>query len=80
MAGAYSLALIVINGRVRETLMRFQIMWYRVTAVGRNLAAEDRVEAIVQQADRRGRVVPFGAMTGIGLVALIAIARTRVMH
>jgi hypothetical protein len=50
------------------------------TAVGRNLAAEDRVEDTVQKSDRRGRVVPFGTMTGVGLVALIAIARLRLPH
>jgi prepilin peptidase CpaA len=79
-AGVYALVIVVASGRIRETLVRFQIMWYRVTAVGRNLAAEDRVEETVQKNDRRGRVVPFGTMTGVGLVALIAIARLRLPH
>lgn len=78
-AGVYAAVIIVMNGRARETLVKFQIMWYRLTAVGRNLTAEDQVESMLKREDRRGRAVPFGAMTGIGLVALIAIARWRVM-
>ncbi len=75
--GVYSLAVIVASGRVRETLVKFQIMWYRVSALGRNLAADDHVEVVAQRSDRRGRLVPFGAMMGVGLVALIAVARLR---
>ena len=44
------------------------------------LSSRDRIEAQVQRADRRGRLIPFGAMMGVGLLALLALARIRVAH
>jgi hypothetical protein len=48
-----------------------------VAALGRHLAAEDHVEATARRVDRRRRLVPFGAMMGVGLVALLVFARLR---
>jgi hypothetical protein len=54
--------------------VRLQIMFFRAAAVGKTIAAEDKVEEAVTRDDRRTRLIPFGAMISIGLVTLIAIA------
>jgi prepilin peptidase CpaA len=74
-AGVYSLALIIAHGRVRETWVNLRIISFRALAIGRHLAAEDKVEETVQKEDRRARLIPFGAMVCIGLSSLILIAR-----
>lgn len=76
-AGVYALVLIALNGRFGETRVRFQLMWYRAWAVGRQIGGEDRVESEVRRDDRRQRLIPFGAMMGVGLVAVIVIAWLR---
>jgi len=47
--------------------IRMRILWLRVTAFSRYIAAERQVEAEVQRSDRRSRVVPFAAMTSLRL-------------
>jgi prepilin peptidase CpaA len=76
-AGAYALILIILNGRLGETRVRFQLMWYRIWAVGRQIGGEDRIESEVRRDDRRQRLIPFGAMVGVGLVVLLTIAWLR---
>lgn len=76
-AGVYALVVIAASGQCRNTWTRLQILVYRAAAVSRNLAAEDNVEEAVTRDDRRQRLIPFGAMIGVGLVVLIAIARTQ---
>ena len=71
VAALYALGLILVCGRVRETWVNLQIIWYRVAAFGRYLGAEDQIEAEVTRADRRRRVIPFGAMVAVGVVAVI---------
>jgi prepilin peptidase CpaA len=78
-AGGYAVVVIATSGRCRETWLRLQVIFFRAAAVGRSLAAEDKVEEAVHRDDRRKRLIPFGAMMGVGLVALIAIARSRVI-
>jgi prepilin peptidase CpaA len=70
-AGVYALALVLKHHMARETWTNLQIIWYRVAAIGRHLAAEDRVEAEVLRGDRRGRVVPFAAMVAVGVVVTL---------
>lgn len=70
-AGIYALIIVVFGGRSRDTWMRMKILWYRFTAFSRYMAAEPQVEAEVRSSDRRRRVVPFAAMTTIGLVVLL---------
>jgi prepilin peptidase CpaA len=70
-AGIYALAMIVINHRIPETWLNVRIACHRLAALGRFLATEQRVEAAVAQPDRRGRIVPFAAMIGFGVVATI---------
>jgi prepilin peptidase CpaA len=69
--GVYGLALMLLTGNLREALINLQIIWFRVTAFGLHLGAEDRVEVEVNRADRRRRLIPFAAMVAIGIVATI---------
>jgi prepilin peptidase CpaA len=70
-AGIYALILTIANGRVQETWNRFQILWFRVSSVGRHFAAEDRVEAVLAHSERKGRVVPFAAMMAVGVFVVL---------
>jgi prepilin peptidase CpaA len=71
-AGLYAVVLIVACGRLRETWVNLQIIWHRVTAVGRHLGAEDRIESEVNRADRRRRIIPFAAMVAVGVILVSA--------
>ena len=70
-AGIYALIFAVITGRIRETWAKFQILWFRVSSVGRHFAAEDRVELILANSDKQGRVVPFAAMMAVGVFVVV---------
>jgi prepilin peptidase CpaA len=70
-AGIYALALILIYGRPGETWRNLQIVCHRLVILGRYLGCEDRVEAEVKDPCRRRRVIPFAAMMGMGLLALL---------
>jgi prepilin peptidase CpaA len=74
-AGVYAMVLILTYGKVRETWVNLQIVWHRLAAIGRHLAADDRVESEIHQPDRRHRVIPFAAMMALGLFALLACAQ-----
>jgi prepilin peptidase CpaA len=71
-AGAYALVIIVLYRRSGETWVHLQIAWHRISAVGRHLGAEDRVETEVARPDRRGRIIPFAAMVALGILSLLA--------
>jgi prepilin peptidase CpaA len=66
-AGVYAVVLIVAHGHWRRTWLNVRIAWYRLTALGRQLGGEDRVEAEVKSAERRKNCIPFAAMMAIGL-------------
>jgi prepilin peptidase CpaA len=70
-AGIYAVVLILACGRVHETWVNFKIIWHRVSAVGRHLGAEDRIEGEVGRPDRRHRVIPFAAMVAAGMIFVI---------
>jgi prepilin peptidase CpaA len=70
-AGAYALVLILMYQRTGETWVNLQIAWHRLTAVGRYLGAEERVEREVTRPDRRQRIIPFAAMVALGIVGLL---------
>jgi prepilin peptidase CpaA len=78
--GAYAVVLVVANGRIRETWLNFRIIWLRVSAFGRHLGADDRVEQEVNRADRRRRVIPFAAMIAVGLVGLLILSLIGAIH
>jgi hypothetical protein len=73
-AGVYAALVVLLCGTGRDTWISLKIIWHRLAAVGRHLAAEDRVEAEVNRTDRRWRVIPFAAMIALGLLALIVCA------
>jgi prepilin peptidase CpaA len=70
-AGIYSLLLVVLTGKVGETVVNLHIIWLRLSSIGRYLAADDRVEKEVLRTDRRRRIIPFAAMVAIGIVATL---------
>jgi prepilin peptidase CpaA len=70
-AGLYALLLVAINGGLARALVNLQILIYRLMNIGRYLGADDRMEADLSRADRRTRVIPFGAMVAVGLVATL---------
>jgi prepilin peptidase CpaA len=74
-AGLYALLLVVLSGRVRETWLNLQVVWLRLRAIGRYLAADDRLEAEAERPDRRQRVIPFAAMVALGLVGVLVWSR-----
>lgn len=74
-AGLYSAVLIVTAGRFCGTWTRPRLVWDRVAAVRRRPDGGDRIEKAVRCGDRR--LVPFGAMMGVGLLALLAFAWLR---
>jgi prepilin peptidase CpaA len=76
-AGVYSMVLMAFSGRISEHLVNLQILVYRLMSLGKYLGADDRMEAEVNRADRRRRVIPFGAMVAVGFVAAICYLRTR---
>ncbi len=73
-AWLYAVVLVLVRGGVREMWVNLQILWHRFTAVGRHLAAEDRVEAVVNCVDRRRRLIPFAAMVALGIIATLGWA------
>ena len=75
--GVFTLVAIAANGRFRQTWVNFRIMLHRAAVVGRHLVADDHVEEVVQQDDRRSRLVPFGAMLAVGLISLILLVQLR---
>jgi prepilin peptidase CpaA len=70
-AGICALAMMVMYGRSRETWLNLKIVWHRISSVGRHLAAEDKVENVLERTEHRGRVIPFGAMVALGVVIVV---------
>jgi prepilin peptidase CpaA len=70
-AGVYAIGLVLWTRRVGETVVNLHIFWLRLSSVGRYLVSEDRIENEVKRSDRRGRIIPFGAMVAIGIVATL---------
>src|SRR5262249_27029843 len=70
-AGAYAIGVIVLQQSYRATWLNFRIIWYRLTAIGRALGGEDRVEDQVPLDNRRARLIPFAAMIALGVVAVV---------
>lgn len=71
-AGIYAVGLMLYYGTVSETLMNLMILWHRVTALSKHLRPDDRIESEVTRADRRRRLIPFGAMMAVGIFATLA--------
>jgi prepilin peptidase CpaA len=71
-AGIYALVIILIYQRTSETWVNLQIAWHRLSAVGRHLGANERVELEVARSGRRARIIPFAAMIALGMLGLVA--------
>lgn len=76
-AGVYAVVLILITGRLGETLVNLQILIYRLMSLGRYLGSDSRLEYEANRADRHRRVVPFGAMVAVGVIAMLLYLRSR---
>jgi prepilin peptidase CpaA len=70
VAGAYALGLVLLYGRLGEIWKRWKVVWYRLTALGRHLGADDGYAVEENNIDRR-RVVPFAAMMCLGVIATL---------
>jgi len=70
-AGVYAVVLMVVTGKVGETLVNLRVLWLRLGCIGRYLAADDRVESEVHRSDRRRRIIPFGAMVAVGIITTL---------
>jgi prepilin peptidase CpaA len=66
-AGLCAVLVVLARGRVREAWDSVRVFWFRLRAVARYLAAEDRP-------DRR-RVVPFAAVVACGLFGVLVWSR-----
>ena len=70
-AGVYAAVIVLLRGNFQETWVNLKLICLRLTAIGRHIQAEDRVEAQLERDDRRHRLVPFGAMIAVGVVATL---------
>jgi prepilin peptidase CpaA len=70
-AGVYAVVLMMVTGKVGETLLNLRVLWMRLASIGRYLGADDQVEKEVHRADRRRRIIPFAAMVLIGIIGTL---------
>jgi prepilin peptidase CpaA len=70
-AGVYASALVLLTGQWVETVTNLRILMLRLGNLGRYLGSDERMEIEVNRDDRRRRVIPFGAMVAIGVVATL---------
>jgi prepilin peptidase CpaA len=68
---AYSIVMLVWRDGLREAVLLVEVQFYQLAAIGRHLAGMKRVETIVRQSDRRRRLVPFGTMVALGVIAVM---------
>lgn len=71
-AGVYSIGLVILGNRFKETRENFQLLWMRLVVLRRHLGTGELIESELEHPDRRLRVVPFAAMMLIGGVVLVA--------
>jgi prepilin peptidase CpaA len=71
-SGFYAVVLMLLAGSVRETWINLQVVLFRIMALGHHLGSDVRVEDEMKRADRRRRLVPFGAMVAVGFATILA--------
>ncbi len=71
VAGAYALGLIVYRGEFKKSLLTIKLICYRFVALGTHFTKDDLVEDLSVSKDRRLRLIPFGAMIPLGIVAAL---------
>jgi prepilin peptidase CpaA len=69
VAGIYALTLIVYRGKIRESWLTMKLIFYRLAVLGSQFGKEDCVEVLSTGKDHRTRVIPYGAMVPLGIVA-----------
>jgi len=69
-AGVCAVIMVVISRNFRETWVNFQVIVYRVAALGQFLGSEDSLESRVSPKDRKFRLIPFGVMLFLGLIVI----------
>jgi len=67
----YSLVVLCWRGQLYQALQRIQLSLFQFRTIAKHLGADQRVEAVVKQSDRRLRLVPFAAMIALGVVAVL---------
>ena len=67
VTGVYAAILIVIRGKISESWATIKVIFYRFLLMGKHFGKEDLVEPLSVGADRRLRVIPFGAMIPLGI-------------
>jgi prepilin peptidase CpaA len=70
-AGIYASALVLLTGQWVETVTNLRILLLRLSNLGRYLGSDERMEVEVSRDDRRRRVIPFGAMVAVGVIATL---------
>lgn len=76
-AGIYAVVLMAVGGSLSETWVNLQLLWIRMSLLTRHLGGDNRVEAEVTRGGRRKRLIPFAAMVGVGMVALLVLSRKK---
>ena len=71
VAGVYALVLIIMRGKIRQSLFTIKLLVYRIATLGIHLGKEEMVEILAEEPDRRLRVIPFGAMIPLGIAGAI---------
>jgi prepilin peptidase CpaA len=67
--GVYAVALLVFRHGLQDAAIHMHILWLRLSAFGRHLGNDARIEAEVKRDDRRSRLIPFAAMVAVGVIA-----------
>ncbi len=71
-AGAYAIGLLLLAGGLREVWVGFYVLLLKLKTFGMHLREEQRIEPLVDRADRRRRLIPFAAMLFLGVLAALA--------
>jgi prepilin peptidase CpaA len=67
--GVYAVALLASRHGPQDAAIHMQILWLRLTAFGRYLGNDSRIEAEVRRDDCRRRLIPFAAIVAVGVIA-----------
>lgn len=67
----YGLALVVLRGGLAIALTDLSLLGYQMLTPSQWKRPRSRIEDEVRRSDRRTRLVPFGAMTCVGFLAMV---------
>lgn len=68
---AYAVYLMVRHGGVRRSFATLQVLLFQLSTVGKHLGAEESVQAVMGQDDRRKHLIPFATMVAVGVIAIV---------